>query len=337
MSPYPTVSVVIPARNAESTIGDTLESVLAQDYAGALEIIIADGSEGDTMRDFVHREFPQVTVIANHRKAIPSGLNRAIEAADGEVIARCDAHTILPPDYISASLESLRGLAAEGVVSVGGRAVPVGANLFGRSVARAVMSPLVSGDSRYKVGGHSGPVDTVYLGVFCRDSWAEAGGYDEFLEANEDYEFNWRLRRTGGIVWFDSKIHSRYRPRENPVALARQGFNYGRWKSTMLLENPRSLRMRQLWPPATLLAMAASLAWALGTGHLEILALWPGLYLLMSLAVFVASPRRRDPALLLLPVVIPIMHLSWAAGFFLPRRRRGPGSGQTPPKNPGSL
>lgn len=328
MSIYPKVSVVIPARNAESTISDTLESVLAQDYAGDLEIIIADGSDGPAMRDLVHGKYPQVTVIANHRKAIPSGLNRAIEAAGGEVIARCDAHTILPQDYISTSLELLCRLATEGVVSVGGRAVPVGAGLFGRSVARAVMSPLVSGDSRYKTGGDSGPVDTVYLGVFHRDSWAEVGGYNEFLEANEDYEFNWRLRQAGGIVWFESSIQSRYNPRDNPVALAKQGFNYGRWKSTMLLKNPRSLRWRQLWPPATLLAMAASLAWALGTGHLEILAVWPGLYLLMSLIEFVVSPKRWDFALLLLPVVIPIMHISWAAGFFLPRRRRGPGSAQ---------
>ncbi len=328
---WPKVSMVIPARNAGSTICGTLEAALAQDYAAGIEIVVADGSDDDATRDLVYREFPQVRVVANDRKTIPSGLNRGIEAAVGEVIVRCDAHTILPSDYVSRVVELLDRLAPEGVVCVGGRAVPVGSGLFGRAVARAVTSPVASGDSRYKVGGASGPVDTVYLGVFRRASWARVGGYDETLEANEDYELNWRFRRSGGIVWFDSKIQSTYRPRDNPVALARQGFSYGRWKATMLLRNPRSVRMRQLAAPASLGIMAAALACAWIMGHPEALALWPALYLALSGVEFARSPPRWDPALLLLPAALLVMHVSWASGFFMPRRAVGKSKCPAPP------
>ena len=332
VSPSPKVSLVIPARNAGSTIAATLESALAQDYAGDIDIVIADGSDDHSMWELVNKKFSQVTTIINHRKTIPSGLNRAIEGADGEVIARCDAHTILPSDYIRHSVELLFRLAAEGVVCVGGRAIPVGASLFGRAVARAVMSPVASGNSRYKVGGASGPVDTVYLGVFWRASWAKVGGYDESLEANEDYELNWRFRQAGGIVWFDSRIQATYRPRDNPAALAVQGFKYGRWKAAMLLRNPRSARVRQLAPPAALVCMVAASVCALVTGHVAVLALWPALYLILSGIELARSLKRWDSALLLLPLVLPIMHVSWAVGFFLPRKavqKSGGGGGKS--------
>ena len=39
----PAVSVIVPARNAEATLGAALESVLAQDHGGAVEVIVAVG------------------------------------------------------------------------------------------------------------------------------------------------------------------------------------------------------------------------------------------------------------------------------------------------------
>ena len=94
--------------------------------------------------------------------------------------------------------------------------------------------PLGSGGARYRSGGAAGPVDTVFLGVFRRAALTAAGGFDETLARNQDYELNWRLRRRGLTVWFEPGLAAAYTPRGSLRALARQYFDYGRFKRAML-------------------------------------------------------------------------------------------------------
>ena len=318
MDRWPAVSVVIPARNAAATIGATLDAALAQDYPGPLEVVVGDGSDDDATARVIAARYPAVRRVPNPAGITSAGLNAAIAAARGQVIVRCDAHAVLPPGYVTRAVATLR---RTGAANVGGRQVPVGRTRFQRAVARAMTSPLGSGDSRYKVGGPAGSVDTVYLGVFRRDALDRVGGFDETIVHNQDYELNWRLRRAGGTVWFDPALAVRYLPRATLWALARQYFNYGRWKNVVLRRHPRSLRLRQLAPPALVLGLAlsagcAALGW-LGAAAPVPLA-WLGALLAGSVALGI---RRRDPAAaLLLPAAWATMHLSWGIGFFIPGR-----------------
>lgn len=319
---HPTVSVVMPARDPGPAILSALRSVHDQDYPGRVEVIVADGSDGPAMRRGIQSAFPQVRVVDNPRRTIPAGLNLAISSAAGDIIVRCDSHSVLPSCYIRTAVEQLEGLSDRRVVCVGGRAVPVGTNVFGRAVARVVTTSVVSGNSRYKVGGQSGPIDTVYLGVFLRSAWEKVGGYDEALEANEDYELNWQFRLHGGVVWFSSLLQSTYRPRSTPLSLARQQFSYGRWKATMLLKNPRSLRWRQLAPPLILLGLVALIVFGFVTGRFLYPAVALGLYALMPLTQVGRRSARWDLSIALCPAVTLLMHCSWGLGFFFPRLRR---------------
>ena len=328
----PAVSVIVPARDAEATLGAALESVLAQDYRGAVEVIVADGSETPATRELVRRRFPDVRIVANPDGGIAAGLNRALAAARHPVIARCDAGAVLPPGYLARAVAALE---RTGAVNVGGRQCPVGTTPFGRAVALVTSTPLGAGDARYRVGGAEGPVDTVFLGVFRRDALDTAGGWDETLERNEDYELNWRLRARGGTVWFDPALAVDYRPRESVAALARQYYDYGRWKRVVLARHPRSLRLRQLAPPLLLAALAVSAALAAtgaaiagggltgvaapgtGTVLLGLAAAAPAGYGLLLLAGAAAiGLARRRPEAVLVPVAAAVIHLAWAAGFF---------------------
>ena len=322
---HPPVSVVIPARNEEEALPRALDSALAQDYPGTVEIVVADGSDGPAMAEMVRARYPQVRLVANPDRNIPAGLNRAVAAAAHRVIVRCDARSEFPPGYVSRAVATL---ARTGAANVGGRQCPEGRDLFTRAVALAMTTPLGAGGARYRLGGAEGPVDTVYLGVFRPGALEDVGGFDERLARNEDYELNWRLRRRGGMVWFDPALRVAYRPRESFGALARQYFANGRWKAAVLRRHPRSWRWRQLAPPALLLGLAAAGVLALagrpGTG-----AVLPAAYLLALLCAGACTAlRRRTAAALLLPPVLATMHLSWAAGFlaapFAGRRTRGP-------------
>ena len=313
----PSMSVVIPACNAEATIAATLDSILSQEYAGPVEVLVADGSDTPATSDLVRRLYPAVKLVANPERTTGSGINAAYRAADGEIILRCDAHTVLPPGYMRRAAETLR---RTGAANVGGRQQPVGVTFFERAVAIAMTTPLGAGDARYRLGGAEGPVDTVFLGAFRRDAFDKAGGVDPTLIRNQDYELNWRLRERGETVWFDPELVAAYRPRGALWDLARQYFDYGRWKRVVLQRHPASLLPRHLACPLLLLGLAASVALALA-GASWAAAVGPLTYLLaLAAGSLAAGIRRRSHAALLLPLVLATMHVSWGIGFFSPVR-----------------
>ena len=309
----PPVTIVIPARNEAAALPSALTSALAQDYAGAIEIVVADGSDGPKTADVVRLRFPTVRIVANPDRGIAAGLNRAVRAASHPVIVRCDARCVLPPGYVRLAVAAL---GRTGAAAVGGRQRPVGTDAFTRAVAMAMTTPLGAGGARYRQGGDVGPADTVFLGAWRRETLEAAGGFDETLARNEDYELNWRLRQHGGTVWLDPALVVDYRPRGTLAALARQYFAWGWWKRVMLGRHPRSLRWRQAAAPALALGLAGSAALA-AAGLLAAAAVLPALYAtVLSGAAAVKAVGSRDPAALLLPAVLGTMHLAWGAGFW---------------------
>ena len=322
--------MVIPAHNAAATLRHAVRSALSQSYPGAIEVIVAETSP-ESGRGELEREFPQVRVVANPAGHTPAGLNRALHAATHDIVARCDAHATLPPDYIATAVETLL---RTGAANVGGSQKPVGATAFEEAVAIATTSALGAGDARYRLGGEEGPTDTVYLGVFRRDSLRAVGGFDDRLRRNQDYELNWRLRERGELVWYTPKLSANYRPRGRLGALARQYFEYGFWKRVVLGLHPRSLRLRQLAAPLLLLGLGAAALAALAgllaqapTAKVWLLtaAATPplGYAALLLAGSVVLGARRRSWRAARLPVVLATIHLSWGAGFLVSCCRRG--------------
>jgi succinoglycan biosynthesis protein ExoA len=307
-TPGPTVSVVMPARDAAGAIGGALTAIRAQDYPRITEVIVADGASADATPEIARRA--GATVVANPDATTPAGLNAAIASSTGEVIVRCDAHAELPPGYVSRAVETLMRTGAD---NVGGMQVPVGRTFWERAIGYAMSSPLGAGDARYRIGGGEGPADTVYLGVFRRTALERVGGFDETLERNQDYELNWRIRETGGVVWFDPELRVTYRPRGSLRELWQQYFDYGRWKRVVIRRHPGSLRWRQLAAPGLVVALAAALCTA---PWLPATVAIPALYASALVATGTwGAVRNRDLAFLATPFALATMHLAWGLGF----------------------
>ncbi|HSV85129.1 MAG TPA: glycosyltransferase family 2 protein, partial [Levilinea sp.] len=141
---------------------------------------------------------------------------------------------------------------------------------------------------------------------------------DENLLTNEDYEFNVRIRKNNGRVWFDPQIRSVYFARGSLCSLAKQYWRYGYWKLRMLRRYPETLRWRQALPPIFVLGLVGLLLLAL----FWLAALWVFaavilVYITALLAVsFPAAFRMRDYRMLAgIPAAIVVMHLSWGSGF----------------------
>jgi hypothetical protein len=166
--------------------------------------------------------------------------------------------------------------------------------------------------------------------VFRRSALDRVGGYDESFLRAQDWEMNYRLRATGGLVWFQPAMRVSYRPRPNLRALARQYFHYGRWRREVMRRHQGSATLRYLAPPIALAAIAAGTV----LGVAGLMFGWP--FLLLGLAAplgylaavlagaLATSSGLPSAARLALPAVYATMHLAWGAGFLTSPRRLRP-------------
>lgn len=336
---WPAVAVVMPVRDEAAHLEAAVAAVLAQDYPGSMEVVLAVAPSSDGTEQVAERlaaSDRRVRVVPNPAGVTPAGLNAAIGASTAPVVVRVDGHAELSPGYVRRAVELLDETGAD---NVGGIQRAVGTTPFEDAVAAAMTSRFGVGDAKFHYGGEPGPADTVYLGVFRRSALERVGGFDESLVRNQDYELNWRIRETGGTVWFDPTLWVTYRPRRSLRALARQYWEYGWWKAEVLRRHPSSVRWRQLIPPAALIANVAGVLLGLTRWRPALLA--PGSYA-AGVAVAAAIAGRRSPARTArLLAVFPTMHHAWAAGFLaravrlLHRDRRPRSTAPRPPRRGG--
>jgi succinoglycan biosynthesis protein ExoA len=323
------VSVVMPVRNEERHLEESVRHVLSQDYPAGLELVLAIGPSRDRTVEIAQRlaaADSRITLVPNPSGRIPSAINAAIKASRHSIVARVDGHALLPPGYLGAAVRTLQ---ETGAVNVGGIMAAEGVTAFQQAVAWAMTSPAGVGGSRFHTGGKPGPADTVYLGVFRRAAIEQGGGYDEAYVVAEDWEMNHRIRQGGGLIWFQPALRVTYRPRASIRELGRQYFRYGRWRRVVARQHQGTINLRYLAPPAAVAVMTAGTA--LGIAGLAALAsgaggIWPVLlaagfaapvlYAAGIAAVAAMAARSLRPQVAArLPLVLATMHLCWGIGF----------------------
>ena len=312
LSVSPAISVILPVLNEEPHLAESITAILAQDYSGAFEVILALGPSKDrtneVAEDLAARDH-RIKLVSNPTGKTAAGLNLAIAASSNPVIVRVDGHAKVPNNYLTLAISILR---ESGAVNVGGVMAAEGVTPFEIAVSRAMRSPLGVGASRFHTGGEAGEVDTVYLGAFRREAVIAAGGFDERYTRAQDWELNHRLRKNGGKIFFDPRLQVTYRPRPNLNKLAKQYFQYGRWRRVVSRSHPGTVNFRYLAPPFALLGTVAAIALGLLLHPLFYLpaAVYGAFVLLSSILI---AKSIREFALLL--SVIPTMHFAWGAGF----------------------
>jgi succinoglycan biosynthesis protein ExoA len=311
-SPKREISVILPVLNEEKYLEDSVNSILSQNFIGAIEVILAVGpSQDHTMKiaQSIQSRDSRVVVVENPSGKTAAGLNLAIAAARYSIIVRVDGHSQIPKDYCETAFQILE---QTGAVNVGGIMAAEGVSLFERAVARAMRSPLGVGASRFHTGGGAGESDTVYLGCFRKEALLAVGGFDERFTRAQDWELNFRLRQSGGVVYFDPRLKVTYRPRSTVKALAKQYFEYGRWRRVVSRRHQGSINYRYLAPPFTVAATSLSLIAG---------ALFGPLFLIPALvySVFILGASitigKSMGEILCLPTILLTMHISWGLGF----------------------
>lgn len=321
----PLVSVIIPCRNEEKTIHLVLEALFEQSFPlQNMEIVIADGLSTDGTRRAIHafsEAHPAlfIRLVDNPKQIIPTGLNTAIKASKGELIVRMDAHSLPNQDYVQRCYNAHQEGKAENVGGVW-KISPQNNGWVARSIAAAAANPFAVGDAHYRFTEKAAYVDTVPYGSYKRELFEKIGYFDESLLANEDYEFNTRIRQSGGRIWLDPAIQCTYFARATFAALAKQYWGYGFWKAQMLKRYPETLRWRQALPPAFVLGLVVlalvGFIWPIAW---PVFAVIVGLYLAVQLVPAIQISLKAGDIRLSIGVLIAtlIMHFSWGTALIV--------------------
>jgi len=317
----PGVSVVMPVRNEELYLPTAVRKVLAQDYPGELEVILAVAPSHDRTREIAdelaagdHR----ILVVDNSAGTTPAGLNLAIAAAHQEIVVRVDGHGELTDGYIERAVELLR---ETGAANVGGVMDARGSTPFEQAVAVAYGTRLgLGGGAFHLAGSPAGEADTVFLGVFRKAALQEVGGFDESLHRAQDWELNYRLRSRGHKIWFSPELRVTYRPRSSLSALVRQMYQTGKWRREVIRRHPETTSARYLAPPVAVLGATGGIAVGLigcitGSRLLRAAFLAPGGYLALILGGSLVAGPMSFAARARLPLVLVATHMAWGIGF----------------------
>jgi cellulose synthase/poly-beta-1,6-N-acetylglucosamine synthase-like glycosyltransferase/spore germination protein YaaH len=195
----PPVTVVIAAYNEAMVINRTLEAVLANSYAGELDVIVVDDGSADETSGEVMRAYgddPRVQLMRQENAGKAAALNRGIAIATGEIIIALDADTLFLPDTISKLVrrfaDPLVGTVA-GNVKVGNRINPL---TYWQAIEYVTSQNL---DRRAYSVLNSVSVVPGAVGAWRREAIVQAGGYTSDTMA-EDMDLTWRVRRIGWRV-----------------------------------------------------------------------------------------------------------------------------------------
>ena len=330
------VSYVMPIFNEYNYVEAAVTSVLAQEYDGPVEIILALAPSTDGTDEVVARlaaADDRIRVVQNPERHIPVGVNMGIAAARYPVVIRIDAHTELPEGYTSRGVAELE---RSGAANLGGIMSAAGRPGFQAAVAKAYNSPLgLGGASYHEHAAEPGPAESAYMGIMRRDAIRSIGGFDESVLRGEDWEMNFRLREAGHLVWLDPRLKVTYWPRDNWRNLAKQFYSTGVWRAEIIRRHKGRNPLRFFAPPILVVNLAVALVVALlqGSGLVSGVVAWvlsaayAGPLAYLGLLVFAAAATSGSLLdRLRFVVVLATMHVSWGAGFLRGAMRGGAGS-----------
>jgi GT2 family glycosyltransferase len=301
-----------------------------QRLAGPVEFIFADGRSTDRTREILEtlaRDDPRIRVFDNPNRTVSSGLNVALRHARGRWVARMDAHTEYPEDYLALGVMRLE---ESGTRWVSGPQTPRADGRISRAVALALGSALGRGGSRK--WGRRGTDDRteykldsgVFAGVWARSTLLEYGGWDEHWARNEDSEMAGRFLARGETLVCIPRMAAQYVPRDSFSGLWRQYLGYGQYRMKTAVRHPHTLRSSHVLPPAIAVTAALAIAGprrprrAARAG----LGCYAGALAYASIGALPSASQRSDA--LIVPAVLCVMHFAHGVGAILGVARYGP-------------
>lgn len=309
------VSVVVPARDAATTIGRCLDALAAQTCpADRRELIVVDDGSVDATRELARAS--GACVLAQPTRGPAAARNLGARRARGDLLLFTDADCAPEPTWIERMVAPF---ADPSVVATKGA-------YRTEQTALAARFAQAEYEDKYRRMARFPTIDFVdtYAAAYRRDRFLDAGGFDERYPtaANEDLDLSFRLAERGARMLFVPEARVHHQHPTGLVAYARRKYRVGRWKPLLHADHPAKARA-DTHTPATLrpqVGLAALAALCLLGAPVSSLARRAAAALLaVHLATslpFAVRLGRRDPALgLAVPLFVLVRSLALAAGY----------------------
>jgi glycosyltransferase involved in cell wall biosynthesis len=210
----PTVSVITPAYNVASYLGEAIESVLAQTF-GDLELIIVDDGSTDATFQIASeyaRTDRRIRLVQEENRGISGARNRALRMATGSFLAILDSDDVWLPTYLERQLAILISDPSCDIVT--GNAWFLGGAQDGELArpcpdrrVEPTLSRLLEDETAVFI-----------MTVFRRRVYEVIGGFDESMRTNEDYDFWIRAAIAGFRFRRNDEPLGRYRRRDDSLS-----------------------------------------------------------------------------------------------------------------------
>ena len=310
----PVVSVILPIRNEENNIKNTIDSILNQSYdLSRVQIIVVDGMSDDSTRNILKEYGFKIETYDNPHKYMPMAFNIGLSESKGSIIIVMGGHCTFDKNYINNCVNNLIN---NDYTCVGGIIENEITNSKQEAISIALSSLFGVGGVNFRMESNMARlVDTVAFGAYKREIFLKIGSLDEELIKNQDDEFNFRLLQSGGTIWLDPAIVSYYKPRSSLKKLFSQYFNYGLYKVRVIQKRKGIPALRHLVPGSFFITLSFSLIYGLLFKSFMLFKIIISIYILVNFFFSILSGRKKQKTILLLPLIYFILHLSYGMGF----------------------
>ncbi len=246
----PFISVFMAVRNEMPFLQECIHAFLAQSYPeDRYEIVIADKSE-DGSHEFLldmEKQYPgRISVLDNPTGKTPHGLNLALFASRGEILALYIGHAVPEKDYLE---QIVRSMTENNADMVGGRAIPIPADKSktAQAIALAMKSTFMVGRNSYTSTRKRKVAYTHWMAV-KREFVTRVGGFSTAIPRGEDLDWYMRLANAGARGLYDPLVVSRYYCRPSLSKLASVTFRNGRDRTRWFFKRGDGMQFRHAIP-----------------------------------------------------------------------------------------
>jgi glycosyltransferase involved in cell wall biosynthesis len=196
----PGISVIIPTKNEEGCLRETLINIIQQKEAGGLplEIVVVDGGSIDSTVCIANEYADVVVVDSGASKSIASGRNLGAFHSKGSVLIHTDADVHFPD--LKRLIEDILSLFAnESYVAATAKLLPKHEEA---TIIDHVMHTIFNYFIRHsiKFGAFLARGE---LQIVRKSTFKAVGGYDPEIVVGEDCNLFYKLKKKGNIKYFE--------------------------------------------------------------------------------------------------------------------------------------
>jgi len=203
-------------------------------------------------------------------------------------------------------------------MGVGGPMETIGESPTAESISIAMSSKFGVGNSSFRtIKDKTMFTDTIPFPAYWREDIIRLGLYDTTLVRNQDDEFNFRVRASGGKLLMAADIRSKYYSRASLKKLWKQYFEYGLYKVRVMQKHAQQMQVRHFVPAifisSIIICLLLGLFWSFA---FIILGIILASYLMTNITFsLLLSHKKGWQHFTILPVVFVILHFSYGLGF----------------------